>query len=112
MGRHSTSGAQPEGQVGAPRLARWAQRVAFALTGGVTTALAVAWAGNTWAAAAGAGVAAGVVVLGAAWLASTVPPPAPVGHGEHSADEATSAVTDATSPADAAGHPAGRDPVQ
>lgn len=82
MGRHATPAADTGTEI--TRMSRFAaflvrllQRVLLALTGAVATALAVAWAGNTWHSAAIAGAAAGLVVLVAAWLGSTVPGPPP-----------------------------------
>lgn len=80
MGRHATPAVpvDPE-EADAGRtsrlLSRYVPRLVLAATGALTTTLAVAWAGNAWSSAAVAGAAVGVVVLGAAWLASTVPAP-------------------------------------
>lgn len=105
MGRHSSAPAHPDSPdaPGPSRLERLASRLVLALAGGATTALAVAWAGNTWTAAWSAGVVAGVVVLAASWLASTVPPP-PRPEPEQDTSRA--------GPADDARDPAGRDAVQ
>lgn len=97
MGRHATPAAPLEPQdpaVGpAPGLiSRYLPRLVLAATGAVTTTLAVAWAGNAWSSAAIAGGAVGAVVLGAAWLASTVPaPPDTSGSSAPSAPAAPSA---------------------
>lgn len=114
MGRHATPAApsDPEGvaddDVRPP--ARFLPRLVLAATAGVTTMLAIAWAGNPWSSAATAGAAVAVVVLAAAWLAGTVPGvPA-----DDPADPSTAPWTTAPGP-DL--HPqsrpqAGRDPVQ
>lgn len=82
MGRHATSSAPhdpPDAPTGwaSRAAARYLPRLVLAATAAVTTTLAVAWAGNAWSSAAVAGAAVAVVVLGAAWLAATVPSPPP-----------------------------------
>ncbi|WP_146819203.1 hypothetical protein [Actinotalea fermentans] len=80
MGRHATPPAlpdPPDAPAGrAARLAsRYLPRLVLAVCAAITTTLAVAWAGNAWSSATVAGGAVAVVVLGAAWLAGTVPSP-------------------------------------
>ena len=105
MGRHATPAApaEPGDEQGlvSRLVSRYVPRVVLAATGAATTTLAVAWAGNAWSSAALAGAAVGIVVLAAAWLASTVPtPPGP-------AEPPSPTATSAPPP-----HSAGREPVQ
>jgi hypothetical protein len=84
MGRHARpapSAPPPDAALPAPlavlgRLARLWPRLVLAATAGLTTTLVVAWAGTPWGTSALVGAGVAVVVLGAAWLATTVPPPA------------------------------------
>ena len=82
MGRHGTPAVDLGAEISRTGrftafLVRLLQRILLALSGAASTTLAVAWAGNTWRSAAIAGAAAGLVVLVAAWLGSTVPGPPP-----------------------------------
>ncbi len=84
MGRHASPAPAPPGPQDAdePRLrglaSRHLPRLALAAAAAVTTALAVVWTGNPWSTALVTGGLVAVVVLGAAWLAATVPqPPGP-----------------------------------
>ncbi|WP_421733129.1 hypothetical protein [Cellulomonas sp.] len=78
MGRHATPDPEPApDQPTGNRLVRhvvlWLGRIGLGLVVGAGTLGVLRWAGTSWTASLWIGATAAVVVLVAAWLASTVP---------------------------------------
>lgn len=68
MGRHAPSPAPR-------RDLAWRERLVLALVAATAGGLVVGWANASWTAAGITALAVGALVLVAAWLAGTLPPP-------------------------------------